>query len=218
MAAARPPLEASDLRPRAVPANLRARALLAACLACVLAGAWLAIPARAANPDDVPQYQRRGGGASGGETAAKAQPDFPAFPRSEELVRLDGDEIEARYAYWIDQRNLAIDGDGVIRYTIVLQSPQGAANVFFEGFRCDARAYKTYAYATRQGRFQPYAKGRWRELKEVRESASRAYLWLLYHRYFCSFDGQRLGLEDIRRKLAGQATATNEGWRKAWDK
>ncbi len=181
---------------------------------------WLAISvpvAYGADPDDNPSYDRGAGpGLSGPKS--KDAPGLPAFPRSENLARLDADEIDSDYEYWIDVPSVTLDVDGVVRYTLVMRSPKGVPSVFFEGFRCDARSYKTYAYGTRQGRFAPFPEPQWNPISLERERRARAYLWLLYNRYFCSFDGQRHSLADIRKLLAGKTTATNEGWRTLWDK
>lgn len=186
-------------------------------LAALLLALLLGTPARAANPDDVPNYRRTPGSAPAEKRPD--QPGFPAFPRTEDLVRLDSEQIDSAYEYWVDLESVSLDRVGVVRYTLVMRSPKGAANIFFEGFKCDGSVYKTYGYGTREGYFTPYANADWRHMSKERESRARAYLWLLKNRYFCAFDGQRLfALEDIRRKLQGKVAATGEAWKKAWTK
>ena len=130
-------------------------ATLASIVALVIAAT--ACPrADAANPDDNPTYDR-GGHKGKGQAAPKDSPGMPPFPRSENLARLDSEEISSAYEYWIDIENVTLDLDGVVRYTLVMRTPKGVPNIFFEGFRCDARSYRTYANGTREGRFEPFS-------------------------------------------------------------
>lgn len=187
----------------------------AACAAAAAAAIVLAHPP--ASADDNPSYER-GPGVGLRPEKPRDIPGLPAFPRTENLRKLDAEEIGSSYEYWVDEESVSVDDDGIVRYTLVMRSSRGAANIVFEGFRCDAQSYKTYAYGTREGTFQSYSETGWRRIAMDADSRSRAYLWLLYNRYFCSFDGQRYDLRDIRKLLRGESTVTNEGWRSPWNK
>ncbi|WP_295884327.1 CNP1-like family protein [uncultured Thiohalocapsa sp.] len=80
---------------------------------------------------------------------------LPAWPRDADLVEVKLDGPEQPLTYYVDAQSLATGDDGVVRYTLVTESPSGGRSVSFEGLRCTPQGrFKTYAYGA-DGRFVP---------------------------------------------------------------
>ena len=77
---------------------------------------------------------------------------LPAAPAPAELRTFDV-SMTSTLQYRIDTASLSYGDDRVWRYTVVIDSPEGARNVLYQGLRCDVRATKVFA---------TYADGRWR--------------------------------------------------------
>ena len=118
----------------------------------------------------------------GGEGQSQEQPvAVPPFPTADDLVDLGFDF--AGYRYHIDRRSLAVAiEDGVVRYTVVIDSPEGTRNVLFEGIRCRPREYKTYAYATGDGPFHESSSAEW---IPIRSGSAFGYRRDLQEIYLC---------------------------------
>lgn len=91
---------------------------------------------------------------------------LPDYPNDTDLVEFSVDSPGTPFRYFIDKKSLAIGSvDQVVRYTLVIQSSSGARNVSFEGLRCDAREYKTYAFGTSDRRLRPLPHPHWMRIK-----------------------------------------------------
>ena len=66
---------------------------------------------------------------------AELQTQLPAYPKAENLLPFDAGPASDNLHY-IDAPSIAVGGDGVVRYTLVIKSPTGAMNVTYEGMRC----------------------------------------------------------------------------------
>lgn len=77
---------------------------------------------------------------------------LPSAPAAAELRAFDVSMTSA-LQYSIDTASLSYGADRVWRYTVVIDSPEGARNVLYQGLRCDVRETKVFA---------TYADGRWR--------------------------------------------------------
>ena len=80
--------------------------------------------------------------------------ELPPLPEDSNLRPIDASAADSRYEYLLDSASIARGSDDVMRYTVVVVSPNGARNVFHEGLRCLTDEVKTYAYASNQGRFR----------------------------------------------------------------
>lgn len=84
----------------------------------------------------------------------------------------------------IDPASLSVGKDEVIRYTLVIKSSSGAANVSFEGLRCSTEEYKVYAYGyVRNKKWSPVKNPQWKPVTEV--GANRPHAALIGE-YFCA--------------------------------
>lgn len=72
------------------------------------------------------------------------QSNLPAYPKQEDLLEFDAGPA-ARLRYFIDGKSISIDEKRVIRYSMVVQSQQGANNISYEALRCETRERKRYA-------------------------------------------------------------------------
>jgi hypothetical protein len=70
-----------------------------------------------------------------GKTWAELRAQLPAYPKTENLLPFDASPASDNLHY-IDAPSIAVGGDGVVRYTLVIKSPTGAMNVTYEGMRC----------------------------------------------------------------------------------
>jgi hypothetical protein len=70
-----------------------------------------------------------------GKTWAELRAQLPVYPKTENLLPFDASPASDNLHY-IDAPSIAVGGDGVVRYTLVIKSPTGAMNVTYEGMRC----------------------------------------------------------------------------------
>jgi hypothetical protein len=106
---------------------------------------------------------------------------LPAYPKQENLLAFSVSSATSnRYA--IDSASLSVGTDGVVRYTVVIDSPRGARTVNFEGMRCDPSEYKIYAFGHADNNWSKNPHAKWEPYK-LRSLLS--YHKSLYENYFC---------------------------------
>lgn len=100
-----------------------------------------------------------------GKQWEEGQVALPPWPAEADLVEIDLDSRSAaNFRYFIDSRHLKVGGDGVVRYTLVAESPSGARNITFEGLRCTPKGtYRLYAYGS-NNTFTPVEGGDWQPI------------------------------------------------------
>ncbi len=110
---------------------------------------------------------------------AQALPPYPdgSHLRAVEM-HIPGSTLEVL----IDEPTLSVGEDGVVRYVMVLRSASGSENVFFEGIRCSARAWRTYAFGSSDGTWQAVADEVWTPIADL---GVQRYRERLYRHYFC---------------------------------
>ena len=124
--------------------------------------------------------------------------ELPAFPRAEDLLPIRGDAAPEGYTYYIDVNSVSFSADGVLRYTVVIQSPQGASNVVYEGIRCATDEVKPLAYGTRTGRFVRMPDAQW---TYFRSPGALAYRTSLVELYVCDEHGFALDSDNVLERL-----------------
>lgn len=121
------------------------------------------------------------------ERALPARPvPPPPFPGSDAALlgfAVPGSNAPFRYA--LDPGSITRGRDGVMRYVVVISAPGGVRNVLYQGMRCGARQYLTYAVGFGGGPFAPVRRLRWRRLGD----GSDGYLGVLYRDYLCDSFG-----------------------------
>ncbi|MCB1740272.1 MAG: hypothetical protein KDK91_07880 [Gammaproteobacteria bacterium] len=125
---------------------------------------------------------------------------IPEPPRSANLARFDEDAVHPDYRYYLDTASLSSGEDGVIRYTVVVESGEGVRNVFYEGLRCRTNEVRLYAYAGADGRFREPRRSDWQAV--MREGIKAYQLWLA-EQVLCGSHGLGATVPEIKRVLAG---------------
>ena len=106
---------------------------------------------------------------------------LPDFPRQENLIPF---KVGARYdtRFYIDGNSLSVGSDGVIRFTLVIDTSSGARNISFEGMRCDTAERRYYATGRSDG---TWAKARGKRWIRIGGGSNNHYAEL-YANYFCT--------------------------------
>lgn len=86
--------------------------------------------------------------------------------------------------FFVDGATLTVGSDGVVRYVLLVQSPQGGRNVTFEGMRCETRERRMYASGRLDGTWSKARKNEWDKIQDVSTNRHHAALFL---EYFCPF-------------------------------
>lgn len=81
--------------------------------------------------------------------------------------------------FYIDGTTLSLGADRVVRYTLLVKSPSGVANVSYEGMRCKTSEYKVYAYGAKDGKWINASEPKW-QTTGVTASNFRYSLWVDY--------------------------------------
>lgn len=126
-----------------------------------------------------------------------------AVPRAQDLQPLRLDNLPPGLHMSVDMTRVTVTPeDRVVRLWLWVRSDQGAENGTFEGYRCETREYKVYAYAN-PARTPPVSKAkrpRWRAVGAPRSGNYRAEL---LQDYFCGIRGTR-SAEEIRDFMTGE--------------
>jgi len=122
---------------------------------------------------------------------------LPAYPKAEDLIEFPVSG-GTNFRFFIDPASLAVESDGVVRYTLVARSPGGISNISYEGIRCSTNVYKVFALGN-DGRWSVKPSD-WREInaKSVQRwhGELRSYFFCPHGRTIAS--GEE-GLNALRR-------------------
>ena len=110
---------------------------------------WASVCAQAAPPVDADITRLR-------ELSASFDNDYDEKPWSEVELQLPPfpektDLIPFRVGYitdtrfFVDGKSISVGSDGVVRFTVVVISPEGAQNISYEGLRCATYERRYYA-------------------------------------------------------------------------
>ena len=124
------------------------------------------------------------------------------LPKPEDLVVVKLEQLPAGMQLSLDASRITVNPDDrVVRAWLWMRSGSGTENGTFEGFRCDTREHKTYAYGAphRKPQVTKSKRPRWREApKTVRDNYRRE----LMDEYLCGYGGFR-DADLIRAYLSG---------------
>jgi hypothetical protein len=125
---------------------------------------------------------------------------LPPYPDDRNLLPVPMNNNDTLKIY-IEDKSISRAPDRVARFSLVVESSSGARSVFYDGYRCETRQYKTYAIGTSQHTWSPVANTQW---QTVPRSEINAFRDVIYRRYVC--DGQKSARspEDLRRLLQYQ--------------
>lgn len=106
---------------------------------------------------------------------------IPAYPKPENLIPFEAVKASG-HRFFIDAQSLSLGEDGVVRYTLVVQTAGGATNVTFEGMRCEAREQKYYAVGQTSGGWTRARNPQWRRVSQQETSQHGT----LFDEYLCA--------------------------------
>ncbi len=128
--------------------------------------------------------------------------NLPDYPADKDLIEVAGPPTYRNYKYLVDEKSLQVGADDVVRFTLVIRSPNGADNVMYDGLRCSTSEIKNYAYGStdKQGKkvFYPRSKPLW---KPISETGVMGYSKVFAINYFCNFDGFVLKRHEIIQNM-----------------
>lgn len=111
----------------------------------------------------------------------EAPVSVPAAPASKHLVAMPMGPTDTLKVF-VDRASVSRGEDGVLRLTLVVQSPGGARNVFYDGIRCETREYKTYAISVGDARLEPLSASSWQFINIL---PTNAFRWQLFRHHAC---------------------------------
>ena len=117
-----------------------------------------------------------------GEQADDAAPlVLPAAPAKQNLLPFYVSPTTTMN-FAIDASSVSVTSDGVVRFTLVIGSPEGARNVSHEGMRCKTAEKKLYATGSTDGSWSPSRNDTWGGIRDVGANRQHA---ALFNDYFC---------------------------------
>jgi len=111
----------------------------------------------------------------------ESQVILPSYPKDSDLIPVSLAKSFTLKIY-LDSKSLSRAKDRVVRFSLIVESPSGARNVFHDGMRCETREYKTYAIGTTENRFEPVKDPQWQKIPMLEFNSFRDYL---YRHYVC---------------------------------
>ena len=105
---------------------------------------------------------------------------LPAYPDGQHYVEVPLQLAGSDMQMFVDAPSLMVGEDRVTRYVLLLRSPSGAENLFYEGIRCSTQEVRSYAYGAIDGTWQSQGETPWQLIRN-----SARYRWELYRNYLC---------------------------------
>ena len=121
---------------------------------------------------------------------------MPAAPKPDNLLEFTL-EKNSGYRYFVDGASLSVGDDGVVRYTVIAQSPSGARTVSFEGMRCAEGERKLYAFGHADGSWSRNRTAKW---ESIQARDPNSYQRALFYHYFC-VQGVKRTVPELQRVL-----------------
>lgn len=122
---------------------------------------------------------------------------LPAAPRKETLLPFYV-SATTENQFYVDGATLSVGSDGVVRYVLVVQTPQGVRNVTYEGMRCETRERRIYASGRADGAWSKARKNEWVRIQDVYANRQHAALFL---EYFCPIGTIVRDVDEARNAL-----------------
>jgi hypothetical protein len=105
-----------------------------------------------------------GNGLDNPDWAEEQTPPPPAFSK-DKLIPLDmPSHITVKVG--VDPETIAVGGDGVVRYVIVMTNTTGSTSATYEGIRCVTDEVKTYARSVASGQWSLLANPAWKAVND----------------------------------------------------
>lgn len=112
---------------------------------------------------------------------AEIEAQLPAYPKEENLLPLYVSAATDN-KFFVDSASISTGDDGVVRYTLIVKSSSGAANVSFEGMRCASHERKLYAFGRKEGSWSRARAAKWEPISYKDRNRQHH---VLYDDFFC---------------------------------
>lgn len=89
---------------------------------------------------------------------------LPAAPQAAHLRAFTVSAV-APHRYLLDTASISSGKDGVVRFTVVIESAGGVRNVSFEGMRCETFEHRLYAIGQPDGSWTRARDSAWQSIK-----------------------------------------------------
>ena len=122
---------------------------------------------------------------------------LPAAPAKENLLPFYVSP-STTMDFAIDAPSVSVTPDGVVRFTLVITSAEGARNISHEGLRCATAERKLYATGMADGSWSASRNEAWSQIRDV--GANRQYA-ALYKDYFCDFGSVAVNAAAIVKRI-----------------
>ena len=106
---------------------------------------------------------------------------LPAMPKESNLKQVEVGPATS-FRFLVDTESINVGSDGVVRFTLIARSEGGAANVSYEGIRCDTQERKIYSVGRPDGTWVAARNPIWVAL--TRQFVNPVHT-VLYEDYFC---------------------------------
>lgn len=133
---------------------------------------------------------------------------LPAAPKEGNLVSFYVSAATSN-RFFIDASTLSVGGDGVVRYVLLVLSPEGGRNVTFEGMRCESRERRIYASGRLDGSWSKARKNEWVRIQDAYANRHHAALFI---DYFCPFGNIVRDAAEARNALLQGGHPDNKRW------
>jgi hypothetical protein len=110
---------------------------------------------------------------------------LPEYPKPENYLPLRVSATTS-FEFFVDAKSVSVGKDGVVRYSLIAKSPDGALNVSFEGIRCSDGRFRIYAFGRSDKTWSEARSALWQAMPADSRNAQRT---ALYSEYFCPSGG-----------------------------
>jgi CNP1-like family len=108
----------------------------------------------------------------------------PAAPDMDKLIPFEVSVANAN-RFLVDPASVSVGKDGVVRFTVVIESSGGARTVNYEGLRCKTRERRLYAFGQPDGSWIESKGSSWILMQKQQHKMVNAYPAVLAYEYFC---------------------------------
>ncbi|GMR03630.1 MAG: hypothetical protein BMS9Abin22_131 [Gammaproteobacteria bacterium] len=171
---------------------IKANRILLACVFAVAAADATSAEDTTVYPDALDKYK-----PTEKDIWKESQITLPPYPLDRNLISVPLPERDSLKIY-IDEKSISLLPDRVIRFSLVVESPFGARNVFYDAIHCETKEYKTYAFGTTESTFQLVKNPKWREIPYY---PSNAYRYHLYEYVVCDENQSPLSPRELVRVI-----------------
>ena len=135
---------------------------------------------------------------------------LPQYPKPENYLPFQVGGVTP-FAFFVDAKSISVGSDGVVRYSVIAKSADGALNISFEGMRCADRHFRVYAFGRSDNTWSEARNSNWEPIRGDLRNAQRK---VLYSDFFCPVSGNIANAEEGVRALqsGGNQRSTNPGY------